>query len=115
MTSLRILAVFTFLFAYSLQQVPASWAEEATAKTQVASPQRQMTGTGMAAGAAAGQTVGKKGFFSRELILGAIALAALAAIALETASDSDKVPGPGSTSPTTSPTTTSTTTSGTGS
>ena len=110
MSGLRFLTVFALLFAYGLPQVPASWAEEATAKTQVASPQRQMTGTGKTAGAAAGQTAGKKGFFSRELILGALALAALAAVALEVSSDNDKVPGPG----TTSPTTTATTTSGTG-
>ncbi len=107
MSGLRILAVFTLLFAYSLPQVPASWAEEAAAKTQIASPQRQMTGTGKTAGAAAGQTVGKKGFFSRELILGMIALAALAAVALEVSSDNDKVPGPGTVSPTTTTTTTS--------
>lgn len=112
MCGLRILAVFTVLFAYGLPQVPVSWAEEATAKTQVASPQRQMTGTGKTAGAAAGQTVGKKGFFSRDLILGAIALAALATVALEVLSDSDKVPGPGTSSPTTTTTTTSTGTGG---
>lgn len=109
MNGLRILAVFTVLFAYGLPQVPALWAQEATAKTQVASPQRQMTGTGKTAGAAAGQTVGEKGFFGRGLILGALAVAALAAVALEVATDNDKVPGPGSTSTTTTTTTTSST------
>lgn len=109
MSYVRILAVFSLLFAYSLPQVPASWGEEANAKTQVVSPQRQMTGTGKTAGAAAGQTAGKKGFFGRGLILGAIAVAALAAVALEAATEKDKVPGSSSTA-----TTTTTTSSGTG-
>ena len=101
MSVLRVLTIISVIFAGLLLQTPASWAEESAEKAQISSPQRQMTGTGTPAGAAAGQTAGKKGFFSRELILGAIALAALAAVALEASTDSDKAPGPGTTTPTT--------------
>jgi signal transduction protein with GAF and PtsI domain len=104
---LRILTIISVIFAGLLAQAPPTWAEEKAEETQASSPQRQITGTGKTAGVAAGQTVGKKGFLSRNLILGAIALAALAAVALEASSDNDKAPGPGATSPTTSTTTTS--------
>ena len=112
MNVIRVVAVFAVLFAGILQHASVAWAEEAASKTEVASPQREMTGTGTPAGAVAGQTMGKKGFLSRGLILGAIALAALAAVALETSTDNDKAPGPGSTSPTTTTTTTTSSTGG---
>ena len=111
MSVIRVLTIISVMFAGLLPQASAAWAAEESADTQISSPQRQMTGTGKKAGAAAGQTIGKKGFFSRELILGAIALAALAAIALEVSSDNDKAPDVGL-PPTTTTTTTTTSSSG---
>ena len=112
MSVIRVLTIISVIFAGLVPQVSASWAAEESANTQISSPQRQMTGTGKTAGVAAGQTIGKRGFFSRQLILGAIALAALAAIALEVSTDNDKAPDLGL--PPTTTTTTTTTTSSSG-
>lgn len=62
------------------------------------SPQRAKTGTGIAAGSAAGQTRrGGNGFFNTTLLVGIVVVGATAAIALEAASDNDTIPSTTST------------------
>lgn len=115
MNLFRVLLALSFLFWGSAPLIQTVNAAEAPAEREQVSPQRQKTGAGVSAGAAAGQSFGrKKGFFSQEVILGGIALAAVAAVAIEVSSSGNRATeggGAGTGTSTTPSTTTSTTTS----
>lgn len=67
-------------------------ADEA-APAEAVSPQRAMTGTGISAGAAAGQTRrNERGFLSTSIILGSVVAGATAVIALQAATDDSTAP-----------------------
>ncbi len=114
MNFFRVLLALSFLFWGSAPLIQTVNAAEAPADREQVSPQRQKTGAGVSAGAAAGQSFGrKKGFFSQEVILGGIALAAVAAVAIEVSSSGNRATeGGGTGTSTTSSTTTSSGTSG---
>lgn len=114
MNLFRVLLALSFLFWGSAPLIQTVNAAEAPAEREQVSPQRQKTGAGVSAGAAAGQSYGrKKGFFSQGVILGGIALAAVAAVAIEVSSSGNRATEGGLTgTSTTSSTTTSSGTSG---